>query len=243
MIEINGLTKSFGDLAVLRGLTGTVRTGCITGLAGPNACGKTTLVKSILGLVVPDGGSISLDGHLVNSVDYRRRIGYMPQQAEFPRNLTPTELFKLLTTLRRQDPVRLTELVERFKLAPFLRKPFGNLSAGTRQKFSAVAALCYDPTVLILDEPTAGFDPVACVIFKELLYDAVASGMTILIVSHIISELEQLVDDLIFILDGRILFSGKAESLNQLTNSTSLEQGIVKLLSSGGSLSMGQRIG
>ncbi len=232
MIHISELSKSFGDLRVLDALSCEISSGRITGLAGPNACGKTTLIKSILGLVVPDSGTITVEGIPLDSVSYRSCLGYMPQLAEFPRNLKPSELFKLLSALRRKPPARLNELVARFALEPFFDKPFAKLSVGTRQKFSAVAAFSFEPRVLILDEPTAGFDPIACVTFKKLLREAVASGVTALIVSHVMTELEQLVDDLIFLLGGKVLFSGPTATLSETTSTRSLEDGIIRLLNS-----------
>ena len=234
MISVRSLSKSYGSVPVLKGLNCDIQRGKITGLAGPNACGKTTLVKSILGLVIPDAGEITIGGRPSTDFGYRELIGYMPQHAEFPGNLNPLELFQLISALRQGKPRRQSELISRFRLEPFLKKPLGTLSTGTRQKVSAVAALMFNPPVLILDEPTAGFDPVSCLRFKELLLEAVAEGVSVLIVSHIMPELEQLVDDLIFLLDGRPLFRGPVEKLLEQTAATGLETGIVKLMTGEG---------
>lgn len=229
MISISSLTKSYGRQKVLDALNLEIGEGRVTGLAGPNACGKTTLIKSILGLVRPDVGMITVKGKPLADESYRAALGYMPQNADFPGNLTANELFKLLIALRGAPATRQSELVERFGLGNFLLKPLGTLSAGTKQKVSAVAALMFEPPILILDEPTAGFDPVACVKFKELILETAAQGTTVLIVSHIMPELEQLIDDLIFLLDGRILFSGEVERLSAETGTHGLEAGIVSL--------------
>ncbi len=231
MISVRAISKAYRTLPVLRSLSCEFRRGVITGLAGPNACGKTTLIKAMLGLVRPDAGEIFIGGAPVSAVSCRERIGYMPQQAEFPRNLTARELCAMISALRGRPLTRFDELVERFHLAPFLEKPLGQLSTGTRQKISAVVALGVQPEVLILDEPTAGFDPLACVTFKALLLDAVAQGATVVLVSHIIPELEQLIGDLVFLLDGRVLFAGEVSALAAETGVPGLEAGLVKLLS------------
>lgn len=231
MLRVENLNKSYGSFRVLRDLSFAVNQGSIVGLAGPNACGKTTLIKSILGLVIPDSGRIYVgDLPVTRGYSYRENIGYMQQNAEFPANLRPIELFKLLQSLRRSRPTELGNLLSVFGLEPFLQKPFSTLSAGTRQKIAAVAALMFSPPLLILDEPTAGLDPVSCAHLKKLLLQAANKGTTILIVSHIMSELEQLVSDLVFILEGSILFSGDVSSLREKTNTQTLEAGIVHLL-------------
>ena len=231
MLRVENLNKSYGAVRVLHDLSFDVNQGSIAGLAGPNACGKTTLIKSILGLVIPDSGKIYVGDFLVNQgYAYRENIGYMQQNAEFPANLRPRELFRLLQTLRKKKSNQLEELVSVFGLESFLQKPFATLSAGTRQKIAAVAALMFSPPLLILDEPTAGLDPVSCAQLKKLLLRTAENGTTILLVSHIMSELEQLVSDLVFILEGSILFSGDVSSLRAKTNTQTLEAGIVHLL-------------
>lgn len=232
MISVRSVSKAYGAVPVLKSLSCEFRRGVITGLAGPNACGKTTLIKTILGLVRPDAGEILVAGASAALVSCRERIGYMPQQAEFPRNLTARELCAMISAVRGRPLSRFDEFVERYHLAPYLLKPLGQLSTGTRQKISAVVALGADPEVLILDEPTAGFDPVACVTFKELLLESVANGTTVVLVSHIIPELEQLVDDLVFLLDGRVLFAGEVSALATRTGAVGLESALVKLHSS-----------
>jgi len=232
MISVNQLEKAFGSLRVLKALTLSFSQGRIIGLAGPNACGKSTLIKSILGLVVPDSGAIYISGLLAEDIGAREKIGYMPQHADFPANFTPRELFRLVAELRRREPRRREELIERFGLKSFLDKKCSYLSVGTRQKISAVAAFMCDPEILILDEPTAGFDPIACATFKGLLMEESKRGSTILLVSHIMTELDQLVDDLVFLLDGEVLFSGPALELKEKFRSKDLESGIVALMNS-----------
>jgi Cu-processing system ATP-binding protein len=238
-VVVTGLHKSFGRLEALRGLDFTIEPGRVTAVAGPNAAGKTTLIKTILGLVRPDrngrGGGIEVDGVPVNGgPEYRRRIGYMPQAACFPEHLTGREVIRLLTALRaRQEGVSAaldTDLIERFRLDAALDRPVRTLSGGTRQKLNAVAAFLFRPTLLILDEPTAGLDPVAAGILKDKVRRAPADGTTVLLTSHIMSEIEELADDLVFLVEGRVAYRGTVRALLASTGQPRLEPAIARLL-------------
>lgn len=139
-----------------------------TAVVGPNGSGKTTLIKSILGLTTPDAGEVLLDGRPVrDGCAYRARIGYMPQEARFPENLSAREVIDLLKDLRGRPADTDEELVEAFGLEPEFDKPLRTLSGGNRQKVSAVLAFLFRPDVFILDEPTAGLDPVASAVLKD----------------------------------------------------------------------------
>ncbi len=242
MIRARALRKAYGDFQVLKNLDFELQSGAITGLAGPNASGKSTLVKCLLSLVLLDSGELWLEEQrLGGDADYREKIGFMPQDAEFPLNIAPFEYFKLLQSLRAKNSRNLPELLAAFELEPYLRKPFSKLSAGTRQKIAAVGALMFEAPLLILDEPTAGLDPVACNTFKRLLKNANANGATVLIVSHIMSELEQLVENLFFLLEGELLFCGALDELRNKTEEINLEEGIIKLISQRFSCAVGAR--
>jgi Cu-processing system ATP-binding protein len=234
VIEIHGLVKRYGRLPVLQGIDLTVRRGQVTAIVGPNGAGKTTLIKSILGLTRPDGGRILFDGAVVNGDPaYRARIGYMPQIARFPENLTGAELLALLEDLRRDDGGAVecdASLVERVALAPHLGKPLRTLSGGTRQKVNAVMAFLFRPDLLILDEPTAGLDPVASSILKDRIHAERRAGRTCILTSHVMSELEELADDVAFVLDGRVRFAGPLEDLKQATRQASLERAIAVMM-------------
>jgi Cu-processing system ATP-binding protein len=162
--------------------------------------------------------------------DYRTRIGYMPQFPPFPENLTPREILSLLKNLRGAASVD-ESLVEAFHLEPELDKPVRVLSGGNRQKVSAVAAFLFRPEILILDEPTAGLDPVAGGILKDRIRSARLEGRTILLTSHIMSEIEELADDLIFLLDGRVRYSGTVGGLQQAAGHQTLERAVAHLMS------------
>jgi len=236
MITINGLTKRFGALDVLCGLDLEIMPGRVTAVVGPNGAGKTTLIKVVLGLTRPDGGRVLLDGEPIGgNPAYRSRIGYMPQIARFPENLTGTELIAMLEEMRGREAGsdetnRDRELIERFRLAPHLHKPLRTLSGGTRQKVNAVLAFLFDPDLLILDEPTSGLDPVASGILKEKVRSARDAGKTIIVTSHVMSELEELADNIAFLLDGRVRFAGSVHDLKLQTRQLSLERAIAQMM-------------
>jgi Cu-processing system ATP-binding protein len=234
VIEASGVTKRFGRLEVLRGVDLTVGAGCITGLVGPNAAGKSTFIKALLGLVHPDAGSLRVLGQSVNGDErYRRGVGYMPQAARFPENLTGIEVLAMVRDLRGPGAPQDTELIETFRLSPELGKPIRTLSGGTRQKLSAAVAFLFRPDLLVLDEPTAGLDPVASGLFKEKLFATRDRGSSILLASHTLGELEEVADDVVFLLDGRVRFHGPLTRLMQLTGFARLEKAIASLMHEG----------
>ena len=229
-----GLTKRFGRLEVLRGVDFAVRTGRVTAILGPNGAGKSTVIKTLLGLVRPDGGSIALHGaEIGDDPAYRARIGYMPQQARFPENLTGREVVHLLRDLRDDTVPEDDDLFEAFGLVRELDKPVRTLSGGTRQKLNAAVAFMFRPSLLILDEPTAGLDPIASGVLKARILRARAEGTSVLLSSHVLSELEELVDDVIFLLEGRVEFQGSLRRLKETTGETRLERAIARLMQRG----------
>ena len=237
MISIAGLTKRYGAQQVLRGLDLEVAAGRVTAIVGPNGTGKTTLIKAILGLVRPDGGTIEVDGHTVaDGCDYRARIGYMPQIARFPQNLTGAELLAMLRDMRSAPVDGRTiddELVERFQLAPQLDKPVRTLSGGTSQKLNAVMAFLFSPDLLILDEPTAGLDPAASGVFKDKILAERDAGRTFVLSSHFMNELEELADDVVFLLEGKVRYSGAVDNLMRSTRQANLGRAISYLMMKG----------
>ena len=234
MIEARQVTKTFGKLTVLDRLSLTIRPGRVTGLVGPNAAGKTTLAKIVLGLVKPDSGTVEIDGVPIGADDsYRSRIGYMPQLARFPENLSARELFEMLTDLRRPTRDVDDELLHHFELGGALDKPVRALSGGTRQKVNAVIAFMFRPDLLILDEPTAGLDPVASGVLKDKVMAERAAGKTFLLTSHIMSELDELADDVAFINDGKVAFAGALGELKTITRQSNLERAIAEMMKRG----------
>lgn len=230
MIEFKQIRKSFGRLDVLKELDFTVSEEKVTAVLGPNGSGKTTLIKSLLGMVYPDSGSIILDGYKLNGkADYRQKIGYLPQIARFPENLVTRELFEMVRSVREADS-RGQELINRFGLHPFLGKKLAHLSGGTRQKINIVLALMFDTEYLILDEPTTGLDPRALQELKKLIIEEKNAGKTLLITSHIMSFVEEVCDEVVFLLEGKIYFQGEISELKERTQSDDLEQAIAALM-------------
>jgi Cu-processing system ATP-binding protein len=229
-IEIAGLRKRFGRSVVLDGIDASIARGRVTALVGPNAAGKSTLLKCLLGLVRPDAGTLIVDGVEVHGDPaYRRAIGYMPQRAPFPENLTGHEVLALLRQVRGDVPVDF-ELIERFGIAGELAKRVATLSGGTRQKLNAVAAYLFRPSIVILDEPSAGLDPVANRALKRKILQTRDTGVTHLITSHVLSEVEELADEVLLLLDGRVHYNGSVHDLRTMTGQRHLEPAIGQLM-------------
>ena len=231
MIRIEGLAKRFGSLEVLQHIDLGIARGRVTGIAGPNGVGKSTMIKTILGLTRPDSGRILVDGERIGDAPtYRARIGYMPQIARFPENLTGADLIAMLKDLRGAGARVDESLIAAFKLDGQLTKPLRVLSGGTRQKVNAVMAFLFDPDLLILDEPNSGLDPVSSGVLKAKIIEGRNRGKTIIVTSHIMSELEELSDDLAFLLDGRIRYAGSVHDLKLATRQLSLERAIAQMM-------------
>jgi Cu-processing system ATP-binding protein len=234
MITIRGLRKRYGRLDVLQGIDAEMATGRVTCIVGPNAAGKTTLIKSILGLVRSDSGSIEVGAVHVNGDEtYRRTIGYMPQIARFPSNLTGSELLAMLRELRPDIKEIDEELIRTFGLGLELTRKLNDLSGGTKQKINAVAAFLFKPATLILDEPTAGLDPRSARILKDKILEERRKGRTFIITSHVMSELEELADNVIFLSEGKVRFSGSLEQIKRLTRQVNLERAVAELMEQG----------
>lgn len=231
VIQANGISKRYGRAQVLKQIDLSVRAGRVTAVLGPNGAGKSTLIRLLLGLARPDEGSVTVAGHVVGSdPSYRAGIGYMPQHPRFPENLTGREVVRLLRELRGHIVPEDDGLFEAFALAAELDKPVKALSGGTRQKLNAAVAFMFRPQILILDEPTAGLDPVASRVLKARILTARQAGVTVLLVSHVLSELEDLADDVVFLLDGAIEFEGSLRSLEEMTGQTRLEHAVAHLM-------------
>ena len=194
MIRIEHISKRFRKLQVLNDISVEFQKGQVVALIGPNGSGKTTLIKSILGMVRPDRGEILFDGKPVKTdYRYRENIGYMPQIGRYPDNMKIGQLFKMIRNFRGVDEAELdTELWDTFRLNEIREKPMRTLSGGTRQKVSAALAFLFDPRVLILDEPTAGLDPLSSEQLKEKITEEKNKQKLILMSSHILSELDEL---------------------------------------------------
>lgn len=232
MIEIKELEKSFGKFEVLKNISFYVESGKVTAIVGPNGSGKTTIIKSILGLVKPNHGDILINNKsILGEHLYRKEIGYMPQSASFPDNLTVREVIKMVCDLRNVDIEPDPKLIDALNLSPEMNKQIKNLSGGNKQKVSAVIALMFNPSVIILDEPTAGLDPAASNNLKEFIAEEKKKNKAIILTSHIMSEIEELADHIIFLIDGKIKFNGSILSLLTYKGESKLEKAIANLMS------------
>lgn len=232
MIRVQQLEKSFGKNEVLKKLNLHIPEGGIYAVLGPNGSGKTTLIKCILGMVIPDDGQIEVDGISVDqSWKYRKSITYMPQISQFPGNLRIRELLSMIKDLRGASSSE-QELIDILGLKPFLNKKMANLSGGTRQKVNIVLALMFDCPILILDEPTTGLDPGSMIKLKNLLKQERDKGKTILVTSHIMSFVEEVADEIIYLLEGVIYFKGTIEDLKIRTDQSNVEHAIASITQS-----------
>lgn len=230
MISVHNIQKSFKTNHVLQGLDFTARKGAITSILGPNGSGKTTLIKCILGLNNLDKGEITINGQNIRKGwNYRRDIAYLPQMSRFPENLKIKDLIDMIKDVRGQEG-REEHLFELFDLKKHFKTPLSRLSGGTRQKVNIVLAFMFDAPLIILDEPTIGLDPVSMIRLKDLILEEKARGKTILITTHILELVEELTDELIFILEGKIYFQGTLEEMEEKTGEHKLERSIAQIL-------------
>jgi Cu-processing system ATP-binding protein len=231
VIRIDKLEKSFGRLKVLDALTLDVAEGCVTAILGPNGAGKTTLIKSILGLVKPDGGTIEVRGERINGdAGYRSRIGYMPQIPRYPENLKVREILHMIKDLRGRFDDLDEELVDVFGLESQFEKPFKALSGGNRQRVSASLAFLFRPELLFLDEPTAGLDPLASSTLKDKILREKRAGKTIVLTSHVMAEVEELADVVVYVLDGSVYFEESVPALLERTGEPNLERAMARMM-------------
>ena len=221
LVDVRGLVKSFGSTRALDGLDLEVRRGEVHGFLGPNGSGKSTTVRVLLGLLRADGGQVTVFGRdpWRDAVELHRRISYVPSDTVLWPNLTGGEVIDLIGRLQGGvDRGRRDELVERFDLDP--RKKSRTYSKGNRQKVALVAALASDAELLVMDEPTAGLDPLMESIFQQCVREVRDAGRTVLLSSHILAEVEALADRVSIIRAGQVVESGTLAELRHLTRTS-----------------------
>lgn len=229
-LELEHIQKSYKKVEVIHDLSVTFREGEITALVGPNGSGKTTLLKSILGLVLTKDGDIRWNGKsIIGDYAFRKNVGYMPQMPEFPVNLKVRELFNMVRLLHSGEEED-REMLEIFKYEELSNKALGTLSGGQRQKVNAMLCFLFSPSLLILDEPTSSLDPISSERFKNKLLSEKKRGKMILITSHLMNEMEQLADQLLYLLDGNIIINSTVKELKKLTSSERLGEALLKML-------------
>ena len=232
MIIASNVSKNFGKLKALNDISVTCNRGQSISLIGPNGSGKTTFIKCILGMVVPDSGFITFNRqNIAKDWRYREQIGYMPQIGRYPDNMTVSHLFRMMKDIRKSLHNDIDEeLLEAFELNKISNKRMRTLSGGTRQKVSASLAFLFSPKVLILDEPTAGLDPVSSEILKDKIRKEKTAGKLILITSHILSDLDDIITEVIYMQEGQLIFHKPIDLLKKETGEERLSRAIANIM-------------
>jgi len=232
MIIATTVTKKFGKLTALDAVTVSCNKGESIALIGPNGSGKTTFIKCLLGMVVPDSGFITFNQqNIKHDWKYRSRIGYMPQIGRFPDNMKIAQVIDMMKDLRKPYTETLDEeLIEQFELSKLMHKRMSTLSGGTRQKVGACLAFLFNPEVLILDEPTAGLDPVSTEILKAKIRKEKQNGKLIMITSHVLSDLDEIITQVIYMQDGKLRFHKSFEQLKHDTGQEQLSKAIAHVM-------------
>lgn len=231
MISIKEVNKTFGKLRVLNNVSIDLYKGKSYALVGPNGSGKTTLIKSILGMVIPSTGDILFDNvSIKNDWKYREKIGYMPQIGHYPENMTIGQIIDMMKNIRKNVSEFDEQLVDEFKLYKMYDKRMHTLSGGTRQKVSAALAFLFNPPALILDEPTAGLDPVSVELLKAKILVEKENGKLIIVSSHILSDLDELTTDMVYLFEGKVHFNNSITSLKEETSEQKLGKAIATMI-------------
>lgn len=231
MIKIQNISKTYNKISALNNVSVNLFPSQSIALIGPNGSGKSTLMKCILGLVFPDKGTIEVLGEKITFTgNYRKKIGYMPQIVRFPDNMRVRQLFDMMQDIRN-DKINIdNELVDQFEIDAFINKSLGSLSGGMKQKVNAALAFMFNPDILILDEPTAGLDPLSAELLKEKIKKEKEKGKLIIISSHILADLEEITTHVVYLIDGELEFFKSMESLIKDTGTQNLSKAIAKIM-------------
>lgn len=205
-----------------------IPTACVFALVGPNGSGKSTLLRCLMQLTYPDdGGTIHIRGMDIRSgANYRAQLGYMPQVPLFPRNLTAREIIGYLEALAGGGAPHRDRLIRDLGMESFLDRPFGEFSQGMRQKVNLLQCFMFDHPLLVIDEPTAALDPPMAWYLKNLIRERRSAGGTILFTSHIMSEVEELADNMAVLVDGRVVLKDTPEAIKSAAGDASLEAAV-----------------
>ena len=231
MIKIQNISKTYNKIAALNNVSVNLFPSQSIALIGPNGSGKSTLMKCILGLVFPDKGTIEVMGEKITFTgNYRKKIGYMPQIVRFPDNMKVGQLFNMIQDIREEKINIDRELIEQFEINSFINKPLGALSGGMKQKVNAALAFMFNPDILILDEPTAGLDPLSAELLKDKIKNEKEKGKLIIISSHILADLEEITTHVVYLIDGELEFFKSMDSLIKETGAQNLSKAIAKIM-------------
>lgn len=233
LISIKNVSKKFGRQKVLDDISLDFSVGQSIALIGPNGSGKTTLIKSILSLTLPDSGEILVkEQNIKKSPDYRKIMGYMPQLSLFPQNMKVQELFVLIQNVRKEKPAGGYDmsLYHDFEITKMKNKALGTLSGGMKQQVSAALAFYFRPQIIILDEPTAGLDPLSNEILKTKINQAKQDNHLVITTSHILSDLDEICNHVIYLMEGKVLFNKSIAEMSSQTKENRLNKMVVQLL-------------
>jgi len=231
MIDIQHFSKQYKSVRAISDIALRFNAGQSVALIGPNGSGKSTLMKCILGLAKPTSGNIYVQQKNISGSElYRTDIGYMPQIIRFPEHMLVSQLFFMMRDLRRHTNDLDNELFEAYHIRDMFAKPLGGLSGGMKQKVNAALAFMFNPKILILDEPTAGLDPLSAELLKAKIRKEKSKGKLIIISSHIMADLEEIATDVLFLIEGRIAFYKTLEDLKRETSSNNLGRSIASYM-------------
>lgn len=232
MIIATNVSKRFGKLKVLDNVSAACNKSQCIALIGPNGSGKTTFIKCLLGMVVQDSGFITFnEKNIIHDWQYRANIGYMPQIGRYPDNMTIAQVLDMMKDIRKSKDEQMDEeLIKAFGLNEIMNKRMSTLSGGTRQKVSASLAFLFNPAVLILDEPTAGLDPLSAEILKEKIITEKKKGKLILITSHVLSDLDDMITEVMYMQEGTLRFHKSFEALRSDTGEQKLSKAIARVM-------------
>jgi ABC-2 type transport system ATP-binding protein len=213
-IDVVGLTKRFGEVLALDNLTFSVRPGVVTGFLGPNGAGKTTTLRCLLGLVTPTAGSVTLDGRAYRDIENPlRTVGAALEAASFHPGRSARAHLQVMALAARLPSSRVDEVLLQVGMTEFSDRRVGGYSLGMRQRLSLAQALLGDPPVLVLDEPANGLDPAGIAWLRQFLRALAREGRTVVVSSHVLSEVQQTVDDVVVIARGRLVRQGTLADL------------------------------
>ena len=213
-IDVVGLTKRFGEVLALDNLTFSVRPGVVTGFLGPNGAGKTTTLRCLLGLVTPTAGSVTLDGRAYRDIENPlRTVGAALEAASFHPGRSARAHLQVMALAARLPASRVDEVLLQVGMTEFADRRVGGYSLGMRQRLALAQALLGDPPVLVLDEPANGLDPAGIAWLRQFLRALAREGRTVVVSSHVLSEVQQTVDDVVVIARGRLVRQGTLADL------------------------------
>lgn len=230
MIEFKNINKRFGHIQVLKDISLSIDKGSCVVFIGPNGCGKTTLLKCMLNMAIPDSGCVTIDKTVSSDYESKRRIGFMPQIGCFPENMTVNEVIKTILLIRNYDKALDNELYEQFEIKSVGNKRMNALSGGTVQKVSAYIAFMFNPEIIVMDEPFAGLDLLAADILRKKISAEKKNGKTVLITSHTFSEIDGIVSHVVFMNNGNILFYKSLQELLLTTGKDNVTDAVMCLL-------------